>query len=184
MIVPSQANSVIVQGPTSAPALFGEADVELMERIRSKQAKIAVLGMGHVGLPTALSFAEMGWQVLGADNATQQIARLRSRYVPFYEPGLAELLNKHLGKNFVAVDDLDGAIREATILFICVGTPQSENGAADLSQVESVARTIALNLNSYKLIVEKSTVPAVTAEWVKRTVQRYAKNGHNGNGSA
>src|SRR5581483_4213801 len=108
---------------------------------------------------------------------------LRSGYVPFYEPGLGELLEKHLGNNFVPLEDLESAIREATILFICVGTPQRESGEADLSQVESVARTIALNLNSYKLIVEKSTVPAITAEWVKRTILRYANRGGNGHGA-
>ena len=180
--MPAEVNTL--QSPTSDLPLVGEADVELMERVRSKQAKIAVLGMGHVGLPTALSLAEMGWKVLGADNAIAQVERLRARYVPFYEPGLSELLDKHLGNNFIPVDDLEAAIREATILFICVGTPQRENGEADLSQVESVAHTIALNLNAYKLIVEKSTVPAVTAEWVKRTILRYAKAVPNGNGSA
>ena len=122
--MPIQGNDASVQFPSPPLRLTGEADIELMERIRSRQAKIAVLGMGHVGLPTALSLAEMGWKVLGADNATPQIERLRSGYVPFYEPGLGELLEKHLGNNFVPVEDLESAIREATILFICVGTPQ------------------------------------------------------------
>lgn len=128
--------------------------------------------MGHVGLPTALSLCELGWHVLGADNATALM--IRSGEVPFYEPGLWDLLKKHPALKFEPVDDLETAIRAASILFICVGTPQRESGEADLSQVESVARTIAQNLNSYKLIVEKSTVPAVTAQWIKRTVLRYA----------
>jgi len=158
----------------------------LLDKVKSRQAKIAVLGMGHVGLPTALGLAEMGWKVLGADSSTALIAKLRSGEVPFYEPGLRELFSRHLGENFIPVDDLDAAIREATILFVCVGTPQKESGEADLSQVESVARSIAQNLNSYKLIVEKSTVPAVTAQWVKKTILRYAPNGNGAhpNGSA
>ena len=180
--MPIGAHSTTIPISSLDVPLLSDTDLELMERIRSRRAKIAVLGMGHVGLPTALSLAEMGWKVLGADSATTQIERLRARYVPFFEPGLNELLDKHLGKNFIPTHDLETAIREATILFICVGTPQRENGEADLSQVESVARTIALNLNSYKLIVEKSTVPAVTAEWVKRTVLRYARNGNSGHG--
>ncbi len=66
-------------------------------------------------------------------------------------------------------------MRAATIVFVCVGTPQKDSGEADLSQVEAIARTIARNLNGYKLIVEKSTVPAITAEWIKKTVTRFAK---------
>lgn len=156
----------------------------LLERIRAGRDKIAVLGMGHVGLPTALGLAEMGWQVLGCDSCAPLIAQLQAGKMPFYEPGLADLFAKHLGKNFCPVDDLEAAIREATILFVCVGTPQRDNGEADLSQVEAVARIIAENLNGYKLIVEKSTVPAVTAQWVKRTILRYAKTlpAKNGNG--
>jgi UDPglucose 6-dehydrogenase len=76
---------------------------------------------------------------------------------------------------------LGAAIRLAQIVFICVGTPQHENGEADLSQVESVARTIAQNLNGYKLVVEKSTVPAVTAKWIQRTIHRYASSGNGKN---
>jgi UDPglucose 6-dehydrogenase len=157
---------------------------EVLEKVRSRQAKIAVLGMGHVGLPTALGLAAMGWKVLGADSSAPLLATLRSGRLPFYEPGLQELFAKHLGENFIPTGDLETAIREATILFICVGTPQKENGEADLSQVESVARTIAQNLNAYKLIVEKSTVPAVTAQWVKKTILRYARNGKNGEGAS
>ncbi len=153
------------------------AQDSVLEHVKSRGVKIAVLGMGHVGLPTALGLAEMGWRVLGADSSPALIAKLRSGKLPFYEPGLDPLFSKHLGENFVPVDDLDTAIREATILFVCVGTPQKESGEADLSQVESVARSIAQNLNSYKLIIEKSTVPAVTAQWVKKTISRFAKNG-------
>lgn len=137
--------------------------------------KIVVLGMGHVGLPTALGFAELGWQVVGADSDGAKIARLKTGECPFYEPGLQELLAKHLaGRNFSVTEDVEEAIRSGPVLFLCVGTPQKENGQADLSQIEALVRTIARNLNSYKLIVEKSTVPAITAQWIKKTVARYA----------
>ena len=170
--------SIPVNVPSlESPAVFPlqpDSDSQLIERIRRKEVTIAVLGMGHVGLPTALSLCEMGWKVVGADSSAELIDRLGRGYVPFYEPGLEDLLGKHLRHKFFPATDLNGAIREASILFICVGTPQKENGEADLSQVESVARDIAHNLNGYKLIIEKSTVPAVTAQWVKRTLMRYA----------
>jgi UDPglucose 6-dehydrogenase len=148
-----------------------------MARVQSKQAKIAVLGMGHVGLPTALGLASMGWTVYGTDCSLPVISKLQSGESPFYEPGLDELLRQHLGKRFFPIEDMHRAIQESTILFLCVGTPQKSTGQADLCQVEAAARTIAHNLNGYKLIVEKSTVPAITAQWIRRTIQRFASNG-------
>jgi len=147
---------------------------------------IVVLGMGHVGLPTALGLAELGWTVFGADDAADKIERLKTGEATFYEPAMQELLTKHLASgNFRPTRDVDAAIAGSKIIFVCVGTPQRDDGAADLSQIEAVARTIALNLNGYKLVVEKSTVPASTAERIKRTIERYARtdsaaNGRNG----
>ncbi len=152
----------------------------------SREKRLAVLGLGHVGLPTALGLAELGWQVTGADSDAEKVRLIQRGEAPFHEPGLQELLDKHLhGSRFKVTEDLDVAIRSAQVVFLCVGTPQNENGEADLTQVESVARVIARNLNGYKLIVEKSTVPAITASWIKKTVQRYAepekpRNGGNG----
>ena len=92
----------------------------------------------------------------------------------FFEPGLADLLSKHLQSGrFQPVEDVEAAVRAGSIIFICVGTPQKASGQADLGQVEAVARVVARNLNGYKLIVEKSTVPAITAQWLKRTIVRY-----------
>jgi len=140
--------------------LVEDREPDLLGEIRSKRARIAVLGMGHVGLPTALSLCELGWHVLGADGGPPLVQQLWAGQVPFYEPGIEDLLRRHLHKNFQPIEDLEAAIRAATVVFICVGTPQGENGQADLSQVESVAGTIAQHLNGYQLIVEKSTVPA------------------------
>jgi len=135
---------------------------------------ITVLGLGHIGLPTALGFAELGRQVLGADDDKQKVARIRGGDPIFFEPGLSELLSKHLASGrFKPVDDVEAAVRAASIIFICVGTPQKATGQADLAQVEAVARLVARNLNGYKLIVEKSTVPAITAQWLRRTLLRY-----------
>ena len=98
-------------------------DARLIEQVKRKQVRIAVIGMGHVGLPTALGFASLGWTVLGVDSSELLISMIQSGRVPFYEPGLDELLKQQLGKNFLPVVDIDEAIRQATILFLCVGTP-------------------------------------------------------------
>ena len=147
--------------------------------------RIAVLGLGHVGLPTALGFVEMGWEVIGADDDVGKVEMIRSGRVPFYEPGMDELLARGLASGrFTLSNKVEGVVRGATILFICVGTPQKDTGEADLSQVEATARIIAQNLNGYKLIVEKSTVPAITAQWIKRTVTRLAKSAHASDGGS
>ena len=99
---------------------------------------------------------------------------IRAGQPNFYEPGLTDLLSKHLQSGrFQPVEDVEAAVRSGSIIFICVGTPQKASGQADLGQVEAVARVVARNLNGYKLIVEKSTVPAITAQWLKRTIVRY-----------
>ncbi len=164
-------------------------DLKATDDILPEKTPIAVIGMGHVGLPTALGLAELGWQVVGIDQDAEKIRQLREGVSPFYEPGLQKLLTKHLtsGK-FIISTDVASAIQSATILFICVGTPQREDGEADLSQIEVIARLIARNLNGYKLVVEKSTVPAITALWIKRTITRYARvqahsSGNNGSNS-
>jgi UDPglucose 6-dehydrogenase len=169
--------SVLPNGDVLHAGMLNAIDARLIEQVKRKQVRIAVIGMGHVGLPTALGFASMGWTVLGVDSSESLVSMIQAGKVPFYEPGLDDLLKRQLGKNFLPVSDMDQAIREATILFLCVGTPQKENGQADLSQVEAAARSIAHNLNGYKLIVEKSTVPAITAQWICRTIRRFATNG-------
>jgi len=147
--------------------------------------RIAVLGLGHVGLPTALGFVEMGWEVIGADEDASKVEKIRSGQVPFYEPGLDDLLARGLASGRLSLcHRVEEAVRAATILFVCVGTPQKDTGEADLSQVEAIARVIARNLNGYKLIVEKSTVPAITAQWIEKTVARLAKLGDGPGGHA
>ena len=141
----------------------------------ARELHIAILGLGHVGLPTALGFAEMGWRVTGCDQATAKVRMLQAGKAPFYEPNLQTLVSKHrTNKRFVLTDDVASAVKAANVLFICVGTPQRESGEADLSQIEQLAQLIAQHLDGYKLIVEKSTVPAVTALWVRRTIALHA----------
>jgi UDPglucose 6-dehydrogenase len=142
----------------------------------SRPHKIAVLGLGHVGLPTAVGFSSLGWEVIGADEDAAKVEQISAGKPPFFEPGLEALLRASLASGkFRPTSDVTDAIRTCSVIFICVGTPQREDGAADLSQVEAIARTIGRNLNGYKLVVEKSTVPAITALWIKRTIERYSQ---------
>ncbi len=139
--------------------------------------KIGIIGLGHVGLPTALGFAELGEEVVGVDDDREKVVLISDGVMPFHEPGAELLLRKHLGSGRFRVEaDVSNAVVQSEVLFVCVGTPQREDGSADLSQVEAVARTIAQNLSGYKLIVEKSTTPVRTAEQIKRTILRY-RNG-------
>ena len=137
--------------------------------------RLGVIGLGYVGLPTAAGFAELGYPVWGTDQDQAKLDMLRRGLTPIHEPGLQELLDKHLPSGRLSfVGDIASVVREASILFICVGTPQAEDGQADLSQVEQVVKTIAQHLDGYRVIVEKSTVPVTTAGWIKRTVARYS----------
>lgn len=138
---------------------------------------IGVIGAGHVGLVSAACFAELGNRVICMDNNEQKIKSLLENKIPIYEPGLEELVikNKKAGR-LIFTSSLEETVKNSLVIFIAVGTPPRANGEADLSYVENVARQIALNLNGYRLIVEKSTVPVETGERVKRTLQLYTKN--------
>jgi len=138
--------------------------------------RIAVIGTGYVGLVTAAGLAEFGHTVIGTDKDSDKIEQISRGTTPIYELGLDELLKRNQAKGRLTFTaDVDGAIREAGIIFVCVGTPQDESGRADMSQVEEVSRTIAQNLNGYKVIVEKSTVPVKTSDWIKRIITLYRK---------
>ncbi len=138
--------------------------------------RIAVFGTGYVGLVTAVGLAELGHQVVGADKVVVKIDRISRGEVPIYEPGLNELLEANLKKGRLSFSArLDQTIQDSDVIFVCVGTPQADDGSADMSQIEEVSRMIAENLNSYKLVVEKSTVPIKTSSWIKRTITLYKK---------
>ena len=136
--------------------------------------KIAVAGAGYVGLVTAACLAELGNEVICVDIDEGKISRLNSGIIPIYEPGLEELAIRNKNRHRLAFStDLRRAIKESDIVFICVGTPPKENGEADLSHVENVARTIAEVMDSYKVIVEKSTVPVETGDMVAKSIKAY-----------
>ncbi len=142
-----------------------------------KKYNVCVVGAGHVGLVAAACFAELGHEVVCVDNDKNKINFLKKSKLPFYEPELEPLVKKGVKKgnlNFSA--SLDIGIKKSEVIFIAVGTPPQDDGSADLTSIENVARAVAKNLNSYKLIVEKSTVPVQTGKKVKETIQRYRKN--------
>lgn len=139
--------------------------------------RIAVVGVGYVGLVTGVCFSEFGVQVTCIDQDAEKIARLKQGIIPIYEPGLEELCKKNIAcGNLHFTTDLDQAIREAQVVFIAVGTPPRGDGYADLSHVETVAHAIASQISDYKVIVTKSTVPVGTGERIRAIIQ----GGHAG----
>ena len=139
----------------------------------SKPVSICVIGSGYVGLVAAVCFAEMGHRVTCVDNDEARVKTLREGGVPIYEEHLPELLARHAGKGVEFTCDLSKAVEQSEAIFIAVGTPQGDTGAADLSFVEAVVSEIARAITSYKVIVEKSTVPVYTNEWIRRVLHRH-----------
>ena len=134
--------------------------------------RIAVVGSGYVGLVAGACFADLGHDVILVDNDQQKLAALRNGQVPIHENFLPELLGRHRGQRLTFSDDLKEAVALCSVIFVAVGTPPTESGEADLSYVESVAREISGGINGYKVVVEKSTVPVYTSEWVRRIILR------------
>src|ERR1051325_7238994 len=134
--------------------------------------RIAVVGSGYVGLVAGACFADLGHHVILVDNDQTKLLALQNGQVPIHEKFLPELLTRHRGKRLTFSDDLKEAVRLRAAIFVAVGTPPTERGDPDLSYVESVAREISGGINDYKVVVEKSTVPVYTSEWVRRVILR------------
>jgi UDPglucose 6-dehydrogenase len=139
----------------------------------STSVSICVVGSGYVGLVAAVCFAEMGHRVVCVDNDEAKVKMLREGGVPIFEDQLPELLAKHRAGLVEFTTDLGRAVEQSEAVFIAVGTPQGDTGAADLSFVEAVVSEIARQIDGYKVIVEKSTVPVYTNEWIRRVLQRH-----------
>jgi UDPglucose 6-dehydrogenase len=138
--------------------------------------KITIIGAGYVGLVTAVGFADLGNEVICVDKIPSKLNKLSKGVSPIYEPGLTELLQKQIKKGKVHfTDKIEEGVNFSDIIFLCVGTPNGDTGKADLSQVEEASIDIAHNMNSYKLIIEKSTVPVNTHQWVKTVIKRDLK---------
>jgi UDPglucose 6-dehydrogenase len=135
--------------------------------------KIAVIGTGYVGLVAGACFAENGNDVICVDRDEAKLRVLRRGKIPIFEPGLEELVRRNRAeKRLVFTTQIATAVRQSTIIFIAVGTPQGEDGSADLQHVLGVAREIARAMNGYKVVVDKSTVPVGTAEKVREIIRR------------
>ena len=135
--------------------------------------KIAVVGSGYVGLVLGACLAETGNDVTCIDKDAAKVRTLRRGIMPIYEPGLEEMVKRNRSeKRLEFTTDLPRSVRAASIVFIAVGTPQHEDGSADLTHVLGVAREIAKAMNGYKVIVDKSTVPVGTAQRVREIVAK------------
>jgi UDPglucose 6-dehydrogenase len=135
--------------------------------------KIAIVGTGYVGLVAGACFAESGNDVVCVDKDESKVRMLRAGKMPIYEPGLEELVRRNRHENRLTFTTLlPKAVRASTVVFIAVGTPQGEDGSADLQHVLNVAREIARAMNGYKVIVDKSTVPVGTSGRVREVIRR------------
>jgi UDPglucose 6-dehydrogenase len=133
---------------------------------------ICVVGVGYVGLVTGACFSEFGVNVTLVDKDKNKIQLLQEGKVPFYEPGLTELVNKNIQEGrLLFTTDAGSAIRHALVVFIAVGTPSAPDGSADLKYIREVAATIGENLDGYKVIVTKSTVPVGTGQMIARIIE-------------
>ena len=129
---------------------------------------VAIIGTGYVGLVTGACLADFGHSVACVDSAESRVETLRAGDIPFYEPGLRELVlrNAEAGRLQFSTD-LGAAIRRSTVVFLAVGTPETPTGEADLSQIAAVASDLAAHLDDYRVIVTKSTVPVGTGAWLR-----------------
>lgn len=139
---------------------------------------LAIIGSGYVGLVTGTCFAEVGHTVICVDNDTKKVDMLKAGKIPIYEPGLEELIVKNVANGRLTfTTSIKDAIDKSLVVFIAVPTPPQPDGSVDLSYIEAVAREIAVVLDDYRIIVDKSTVPVKTGEKVAQTINRYNKKG-------
>lgn len=136
--------------------------------------RIAVMGTGYVGLVTGACFADLGNHVMCADVDEDKIGMLKGGEIPIFEPGLTEIvgINAEMGR-LEFTTDIEEAVKNSKIIFVAVGTPQSADGEADLSQVKAVAETVGKAMDGYRLVVNKSTVPVGTGDVVGRIIKEF-----------
>ena len=139
--------------------------------------KICIIGTGYVGLVTGPCLAELGNTVTCVDNNEEKIKKLKEGVIPIYEPGLDEIIHRNVEEGRISfTTSIEDGVKKSDIIFIAVSTPPKPNGQADLSSVANVAQQVAYSMDSYKVIVDKSTVPVKTGEKVAETIKRYNKH--------
>jgi UDPglucose 6-dehydrogenase len=140
--------------------------------------EIAIIGSGYVGLVTGTCFAEVGHNVICVDNDERKVKALQSGIIPIYEPGLEDLVHRNVAaRRLRFTTSIEDGVDNSQVVFIAVPTPPQSDGSVDLTYIERVAREIAGVLKSYRVIVDKSTVPVKTGEKVADTIRRYNKAG-------
>src|SRR5437867_2943964 len=138
--------------------------------------KLTIIGTGYVGLVTGTCFAEVGHQVICVDNDAQKVELLRQDKMPIYEPGLEEMVHENAASGRLQfTNSTPEGVEKSDVIFIAVPTPPLADGSVDLSFIEKVAREIAQSMTSYKVVVDKSTVPVKTGDKVAETIKRYCK---------
>ncbi len=138
--------------------------------------KLTIIGTGYVGLVTGTCFAEAGHQVICVDNDVQKVEVLRAGKMPIYEPGLDEMVQRNVTAGRLSfTSSTPEGVQNSDVIFIAVPTPPQADGSVDLSFIEKVAREIAQSMASYKVVVDKSTVPVKTGDKVAETIKRYCK---------
>src|SRR5512147_3273321 len=136
---------------------------------------VAVIGTGYVGLVTAACLAAVGHDVVGMDDNPAKIATLQAGALPIFEPHLADIVAQATRAGRLRfTTDVAAAIQAAPVIFLCVNTPPRPDGEADLRYVEAATRRIAAHATRDTLLVEKSTVPVQTGQWIQQTLARYA----------
>ncbi len=139
---------------------------------------ISIIGSGYVGLVTGACFADVGHNVICVDNDPRKVESLQAGKVPIYEPGLEEVIHRNVSaRRLRFTGSIQDGVENSQIVFIAVPTPQQPDGSVDLSFIEKVAREIAGVLTSYRVIVDKSTVPVKTGEKVRESIKRYNRHG-------
>jgi UDPglucose 6-dehydrogenase len=168
----SFSSLTVVERAAYSESFSGGGDRAGYERLVERM-KIAVVGTGYVGLVVGAALAENGNDVVCVDKDGRKIQGLRRGRMPIYEPGLEEMVRRNVGERRLSFSTtLAPGVRKAQIIFIAVGTPQGEDGSADLQHVLGVARELARAMNGYKVIVNKSTVPVGTASKVREVIRR------------
>ena len=136
--------------------------------------KLTIIGTGYVGLVSGTCFAEVGHHVICVDNDANKVKMLQGGGIPIYEPGLEELVKKNVASGHLKFTNSTAeGVQNSDVVFIAVPTPPQPDGSVDLSYIERVARDIAAAMTSYKIIVDKSTVPVKTGDKVAETIKRY-----------
>lgn len=134
--------------------------------------RICMIGTGYVGLVTGTCFAEFGNDVICVDIVKEKIDKLNGGELPIYEPGLDDMVAKNVAEGRLKfTTDLERAVEQSLVIFVAVGTPQAEDGSADMRHVEAVTKDIARYMNDYKVVVNKSTVPVGAGKWIKKLIQ-------------